>query len=306
MSSSRRTVRTAVAAAWAAALLVAVPGAQSMAATERASAPTQAAPAPDGDAPAYERYVALGDSYTAAPLVPNLDIAGGCYRSTNNYPSLLARELGVTTFVDASCSGADTTDMTQSQLAGVAPQLDNLTPDTDLVTLSIGGNDFNVFGTLVGYCTTLRASDPTGSPCRDEMRSDGQDRLLAAVKETRARIDAVIAEIEERSPDARILVVGYPQIAPRQGTCPDLLPLADGDVSYAVQVNKRLTDALRQAAKSNQVEYVDVWKASQGHDICSGDPWVNGQVTDITRAQNYHPFANEQRAIADLLIDELT
>lgn len=295
ISRWRRPLTTTLCAA---ALLFASPAAGSSAAPD-ATPSTPSAPT------AYEHYVALGDSYTAAPLVPNLDIAGGCFRSTNNYPNLVARALDIETFVDRSCSGAQTKDMTQSQIAGITPQFDALTPDVDLVSVSIGGNDFSVFGTLVSYCTTLRASDPTGSPCRDEMRADGQDRLLAAVKQTRDRVSTVVRQIRAKSPKARILVVGYPQIAPRQGTCPDLLPLADGDVSYAVQVNKRLTDALRQAARSNHVEYVDVWSASKGHDICSDDPWVNGQFTDLTKAQDYHPFANEQVAVAGLIESQL-
>lgn len=308
-TAPRRWTRALTTALWAAAVLVTGPTAASVAA-QGDSAPAKAtnvaaARGQAGEPAAYEHYVALGDSYTAAPLVPQLDIAGGCYRSTNNYPTLVAKALDITTFVDRSCSGAQTKDMAQSQLPGVAPQFDALTPDVDLVTVSIGGNDFNVFGTLVGYCPTLRASDPTGTPCRDEMRSDGRDRLLADVQQTRERVSAVVAAIRERSPNARIVVVGYPQIAPRQGTCPDRLPLADGDVRYAVQVNKRLTDALRQAAMSNQADYVDVWSASRDHDICSTDPWINGQYTDPTRAQNFHPFANEQVAVAGLVEDLL-
>lgn len=262
-------------------------------------------PGPEpGPAPTIEQYVALGDSYTAAPLVPQVDIAEGCYRSTRNYPAQVARALGVE-LVDRSCSGARTRDMTAAQLPGVAPQLDSLTPQTDLVTVSIGGNDFSVFGTLVTHCPTLRAANPTGAPCRDQMRAPGGDRLLSAIARTRARVTEVVAAIRERSPRATVLVVGYPQIAPRSGRCPDLLPLADRDVDYAVQVNRRLTDALRHAARQNQVEYVDVWTASRGHDICSADPWINGQVTDPARAQSYHPFLAGQTAVARLVLDAL-
>jgi len=268
--------------------------------TSAAQPVASADPGPD-----FQRYVALGDSYTAAPFVPTLQVAGGCYRSTNNYPALAAQALGVPTFVDRSCSGSQTKDMTTSQLPGVGPEFDALTPDTDLVTVSIGGNDFSVFGTLVGYCPTLRASDPTGAPCRDAMRADGDDRLLTAVAQTRIRVTTVVAQIRERAPRATILVVGYPQIPPRVGTCPDLLPLADGDYKYAVQVNQRLTWALRDAATANHVGYVDVWSASQGHDVCSADPWINGQYTDPTRAASFHPFANEQLAVAGLVEDAL-
>jgi len=249
-------------------------------------------------------YVALGDSYTAAPFVPTLDVAGGCYRSTNNYPALVARALGAT-LTDRSCSGAQTKDMTTSQLPGVGPQLDALSDDTDLVTVSIGGNDFSVFGTLVTYCPTLRASDPTGSPCRDAMRQDGHDVLLADLAQTSDRVQAVVRRVHQLAPHARVLVVGYPEIAPRHGTCPDLLPLADGDYRYANQVNERLDQALRHAAAVTRSTYVDVWGPSQGHDICADDPWINGQYTDQTRAQNFHPFAEEQEAVAGLVLDAL-
>jgi lysophospholipase L1-like esterase len=251
------------------------------------------------------RYVALGDSYTAAPLVPTIIPANGCFRSTNNYPHVVARTLGVPDFVDASCSGAQTKDMFSSQLPGVAPQLDAVTADTDLVTLGIGGNDSQVFGTLVGFCPTLAPSDPTGAPCRDAMRSGGQDRLLAAVADTKQHILGVIDAIKQRAPHARVVVVGYPELLPRQGTCPTLMPLATGDYRYGNQVNQRLTWALREAAAQEHVDYVDAWQASQGHDICSADPWINGQTADPTRAAAFHPFANEQAAVAGLVVSSL-
>lgn len=251
------------------------------------------------------RYVALGDSYTAAPFVPSVLLANGCVRSTNNYPHVVARTLDLTAFVDVSCSGAQTKDMFVSQLPGVGPQLDAVTPDTDVVTLGIGGNDFGVFGTLVGFCTTLYPSDPTGAPCRDVMRADGRDRLLADVAQIRERVRAVIAAVKQRAPQAQVIVVGYPQFAPRHGSCPDLLPLARGDLRYANQVNQRLTLALRRAAAQQHVDYVDVWRASRGHDVCSADPWINGRVTDYTRAQAYHPFANEQAAVAALVVQQI-
>jgi len=54
-------------------------------------------------------YVALGDSYTAAPLV-GLPSASPilCGRSTANYPSLVARAIHPSAFLDESCAGAAT------------------------------------------------------------------------------------------------------------------------------------------------------------------------------------------------------
>ena len=44
----------------------------------------------DSVRPTYHHYVAMGDSYTAAPFVPLTDVAYGCFRSSNNYPKLVA------------------------------------------------------------------------------------------------------------------------------------------------------------------------------------------------------------------------
>ncbi len=256
----------------------------------------------------FERYVALGDSYTAAPLVPQMDVARGCLRSDRNYPSLVAQALAAPAFVDRSCSAADTTDLAGAQrteTARVRPQFASLTPRTDLVTLGMGGNDFSVFATLVTDCVALRRQDPSGSPCRDAMEVDGRDRLLAALAHTKRRVTAAIAGIKQRSPRATVLVVGYPQLVPATGTCPRLLPLADGDYAYARTVSRRLTSVLERAAVAAGATYVDVWAASAGHDICSHEPWVNGRFTDFSTAAAYHPFAVEQAAVADLISSAL-
>ncbi|MGA8255578.1 MAG: GDSL-type esterase/lipase family protein, partial [Nocardioides sp.] len=102
-------------------------------------------------------YVAMGDSYAAAPGVPETTTA--CARSSNNYASLLAaaEELEVT---DVTCSGASSDDL-------VATQVPELSEDTDLVTIGIGGNDFDLATTALGGCTRLGLADPTGSPCTD-------------------------------------------------------------------------------------------------------------------------------------------
>lgn len=266
---------------------------------------SSAPPAPDD----YDEYVALGDSYTAGPLIPVVQLAGGCIRSTNNYPSLLADRLDVETFRDVSCSGADTTDMTSPQqtlLGPVPPQFEALDADTDLVTVSVGGNDFSVFSQLVTVCPSLRPQDPAGSPCRDYFGAGGRDELRQSIDQTTERLVAVVQGIRERSPEARVLVIGYPQIAPQRGTCPDLLPLAAGDYRYVIQIERALNAGLRRAAHRGGAEYVDTFRDSRGHDICSDEPWVNGQFTDPARALSYHPFLAGMVGVADTVEAYLT
>lgn len=260
-----------------------------------------------GSAVPAVRYVALGDSYTAAPLVPRMSMAGGCLRSGSNYPSLVAAAVPGSRLVDRSCSGADTSHLLTPQDTGeasVPPQLDALTPGTDLVTVGIGGNDFDLFGNLMGWCTRLRDRDPTGSPCRDAAQQPGGDVYLRALPRLRDHVADAVREIRRRAPRARVLVVGYPQIVP-PGTGCAALPFADGDVPYARLVNRRLVTAVRSAARRTGAAYVDVWRATAGHDICADDPWINGARTVFERALAYHPFAEEQAAVAELVLYEL-
>jgi len=252
------------------------------------------------------RYVALGDSFTSAPLVP--DATGGeCWKSTNNYPALVGRALPGTELVDASCGGAATTEMRKPQklmTTKVPPQFDSLTRETDLVTIGIGGNDFGLFATMIFQCTELAKGDRKGAPCRAAMRTRDGDRLLNYVDRTERRLVRVVKGVKRRSPHARIMLVGYPRIAPSEGHCRKM-PIARGDYRYAVQVSRALDRAIERTARRTHVEFVDVYRASRGHDVCSDDPWVNGKDTDLARALFYHPFANEQAAVAQLILDRL-
>jgi lysophospholipase L1-like esterase len=271
-----------------------------VAAAARTTAPP--APAPTG----YEQYVALGDSYTAAPLVSPTDTSTVCLRSEVNYPALVAADMPGTALTDVSCSGARTGNATspQSGLGGsVPPQFDALRASTDLVTVGLGGNDEGLFATVLGRCTRLASADPRGAPCRAEL-----DRVAEPLDETlatiRHNIASVVDGIRKRSPDARILVVGYPQIVPASGTC-DLLPLATGDYPFARSVNEGLTRAVRLGAEDAEAEYVDLWAATSNHDICATDPWINGRITSADTALAYHPLAVEQRAVADIVLETL-
>lgn len=258
--------------------------------------------------PAYARYVALGDSFTAGPFVPTTDVANGCFRSDGNYPSLVAERLDVDELVDVSCSGASTPDLTAPQPtvrdATVPSQLRALTEDTDLVTLGIGGNDFNVFGTLLETCTRLGEQDPQGSPCSDYLDRRGIDPT-AQTDRIADRVAAALAEVQSRAPDARVLLVGYPRIAPVTGTCRNRLPFAAGDYRQGGRIAGSLNDALREAARVARVEFVDVYAASRGHDVCSEEPWVNGQTTDRSAALAFHPLPAGMEAVADLVVAAL-
>jgi lysophospholipase L1-like esterase len=284
-------------------------GALSVTAPARAAAPDRAAVTPKA---AYSKYVALGDSYTSAPLVPLPELLSlGCLRSTSNYPKLLAGLLRVQRFTDVSCGGADTTNMTQPQKTpfGVAPpQFNALTPDTDLVTVGIGGNDFGVFGRIIDTCPKLRANDAKGAPCRQHFTVDGVDTLKADIAKTQGRITDVAKAIKAKAPQATVVLIGYPKIAPEQGTCPTILPFADGDYRYLYSIEQELNQAVQNAATAAGVLYLDTFGPSTGHDACApnGQAWIQGKDVNLLRAYSYHPRFEGQAGVAALTVKKLT
>ena len=252
------------------------------------------------DAPTGPRfdYVALGDSFTAAPGLPGSSLP--CLRSEENYPSLVADDLGSRFRVeldDRSCVGADTSSLTSSQELGggrIPPQAAALDRRTDLVTISLGGNDDGFFVRLLTGCLGLGAS-ADDVPCEVAP-------LVASLTGVQDRLVAAVADVRRRAPGAEVLVVGYPLIVPERGTCGGL-PDAPAARDVARRANRALVDAVAGAAAESGATYVDVARASRGHELCSDDPWVNGAGQDPSGAIPFHPLPAGQRAVADLVVD---
>lgn len=265
------------------------------------------APIAAGSATAVRHYVALGDSYTSGPLIPVQRLLPlGCGRSTNNYPTLLAGKIKPAKFTDVSCGGADTSHMTAPQsvpLGRNAPQFSALTPQTDLVTVSIGGNDFSLFSTAITTCTALRPTDPKGAPCARHFGNS----LAPKISQIGARVVQVLKGIRERSPHAKIVVIGYPRILPPSGTC-SALPFAAGDYSFLDSTEQALNRALQQAASITQNSFVDTYQPSLNHHACAprGTAWINGQHTDLFAAAAYHPFRVGMVGVANVIYGALT
>ncbi|MFB9686943.1 SGNH/GDSL hydrolase family protein [Amycolatopsis plumensis] len=271
-----------------------------------------AATAAAASAAGIHHYVALGDSYTSGPFIPTQRYDPlGCGRSTANYPSVVAAALKPGTFTDVSCGGADTGSMTRAQQVPFngtnPPQLDALRIDTDLVTLGLGANDYGLFGSVTKMCPGLRAADPTGNPCEQHFTTNGVDTVSTAITAIQPRIGAVLAAIRQRSPGARVLVVGYPRIAPESGYCPDVLPFADGDYAWLNRVESDLNAALEDAAASGDAQYVDTFGPSRGHDACArgGAAWINGKDQNIFAAAAYHPLRAGMAGVAAVVLKAL-
>lgn len=249
-----------------------------------------------------KHYVALGDSYTAGPVIPVQRIDPiGCERSTNNYPALLARTLRIRDYTDVSCSGAKTVNMTDPQTVPLGvnpPQFDALRRDTDLVTLTISGNDVG-FTEIIFTCAQLSATNPFGNPCQREATAGGGDFYAQRVTDAAPRVARVLDGIRVRSPHATVLLVGYLRILPTAVGCYPVFPIARGDVPYLDGLEQELNTMLADQAFKHGAAFVDSYAGSLGHDACKlpGVKWVEGTVP-TSPAAPVHPNAIGMQQVA--------
>jgi lysophospholipase L1-like esterase len=258
---------------------------------------------------APQHYVALGDSHASGPQIPEQrSDPPGCERSTNNYPSRLALTLGIRDYTDVTCSGAKTDNMTAAQTVPQGtnpPQFTALRPDTDLVTLTISGNDIG-FTEIVFNCARVSVRDPLGNPCEREYTAGGKDFYGQRIEAVAPKIAAVLEGIHQRSPRATVLVVGYLRILPPTVGCYPTFPIARGDVPYLDGLERQLTAVLADQAFHHGAVFVDSYANSQGHDVCQNakTKWVEGIVVTSPAAQ-VHPNATGMQAVAGFSRDAL-
>lgn len=250
--------------------------------------------------PTYRHYVALGDSFTAAPFVPLTDVAYGCYRSTNSYPRLVARALHIRDLQDRSCTGARTSHLTSTQRTvrgmSVPPQLDALSSETDLVTVGIGANNDSLYARMATMCRRSARVCPL---------HDQRGTLHAIVDRLRPALVPALEQVSARAPDARVLLVGYPQMLPPRGDCRRLPRMRPQDRATFREINLRLRREMRVAADEAGVEFVDYHAASRGHDVCAAEPWVQGRVGSRRQGAALHPLPAGQRAASRLVVQTL-
>jgi hypothetical protein len=191
---------------------------------------------------------------------------------------------------DVTCGAADTSDFFTSQYSGVAPQLDALAKDTQLVTMTIGGNDSGVFiNTILSCGSAGLLTLGQGSPCKDRYGSSFEDTIRNT---TYPSLVNALKAVRARSPRARVAILGYPWIMPATGGCFDKMPIASGDVPYVRGIQATLNDAVRRAAAATGTTYVNLNTVSNGHDACKpiGVRWVE-PVLQGTNAVIVHPNA---------------
>jgi lysophospholipase L1-like esterase len=258
--------------------------------------PLTASPSPD-----RLNYVALGDSMAAAPGVPDPAPPTGYRKSTNDYPSVLARRLTATTFTDATCTGATTeniTDRAQETTNGmIGRQIDAVRATTDLITITVGANDVGLAADAEG----CEVKSPNPAPCTGGFVVGDVDRISAAIDGHVRGRSMLIDEFRAEAPNARIVFVGYGTLI-RPGGCFPGQPVLPHDSDYLQAKLNELDDRQRLLAADKGIDYFDARSMSQGHDICAppADRFFEGYgVKDL--AVPLHPSAFGAAAEGDAL-----
>ncbi len=217
-------------------------------------------------------YAALGDSYASGVGSGSYDPeSGSCQRSPNSAAALWAAGHPGTSFSFAACSGATTTDVLNSQLGA-------LSDATTQVTITIGGND-------AGFVPALRTCiTDTDAACMVAVQqSEGYVTSVLP-----GQLDATYAAIRARAPQARLIVLGYPDLFELTPSCD-----ASGLDYYKRGLMNHGADLLNQVVSSRAAAagatFADVRPTFSGHGVCSGSPFINGITSPIT--DSFHPSA---------------
>ncbi|MEO3781274.1 hypothetical protein ABGB16_31680 [Micromonospora sp. B11E3] len=208
-----------------------------------------------------------------------------------------------------ACSGAKTVNLLPGPAGGQGQygevsQLDRgfLDEDTTLVTLSIGGNDAR-FGDIVKEC--LYKAGLYSCP---DAKLDGDSETVAVATERRITgtveddVVRVLEKIAEKAPNARIVLMGYPQLLDNLGGClyPVIDPYEAAWLNYAgLLLNIHLGEAVQRAQPDQpRIWFSDPTDEFAGKALCGDPESIHRIVMDKTpgdepglapSAQSFHP-----------------
>jgi lysophospholipase L1-like esterase len=249
-------------------------------------------------------YTAMGDSYSSGEGNPPYDVgtAGGCDRSNAAFGRQFAQaqsSIGTTGIQHIACSGATINNLTTTGQNGEQPQISQMTPGSQLVTVTIGGNDIGFAGVL-----TDCLANPT-TTCITKYNSDDDNNLYAAIDNLKPNLIAAYQAMQAAAPNAKIVAVTYPLIFQPGTTCAGILNLPVPDVDFLNDVGSYLDDTIMDAAQTAGIDSMDERYAFLGHALCSADPWVYQLPTSFTAGTAvldssawFHPNAEGQAQIA--------
>jgi lysophospholipase L1-like esterase len=224
------------------------------------------------DAASTVHFVALGDSYSSG--VGAGGTSGPCGQSPNAFPRLWAAAGSVASFTFAACSSARTSDVISSQLS-------SLNAATTLVSITIGGNDAG-FSAIMETCVLKSTSS-----CESAVAA-GEKYATSTLP---GLLDATLAGIRAHAPNAKVIVLGYPDFYDlRAAFC---IGLSGADHQALDAGINELDGVIQAAAARGGDTFADVRAQFSGHELCDGARWLNSVTLPI--GNSYHPTATGQQ-----------
>jgi hypothetical protein len=241
------------------------------------------------------KYVAMGSSFAAGAGIGDLQpgSASRCGRTSNNYASLLASRFNLA-LTDVSCGGAVTADILSAS-SELPAQIDAITSDTRLVTITIGGNDVGYAMGLIGGSCRAGASFRPG-PCVPKP---------AFGEESWRKLEQNLAEMSRRvvlrAPKAKLIFVQYVTLVPSVLCDATVLPIEEAKTYRALGV--RLAKITKRIALADGAAVLPADRLSRDHTPCSAGPWSHGMSThyDLKPGAPWHPTVEGHAAIARAL-----
>lgn len=236
-----------------------------------------------------------------------------CHRYGGAYPVLIRQALNVpgNDSIFVACSGAVTQNIgwvdslevqypnSPVNVAGGQTQVQNVSDfarrggDPGLITIGIGGNDAG-FKNIIVHCLSIGC---VGGGFKEGTINRIQQSVFEDVR-------TVLAGIRDRFPDSTTAMFGYPQVVgDPANTCVPGLSEEEGRW-VKDHVIPTLNQTLADAAAEAGVTFVDISRVSEGHELCSSEPWVNGLIG--TSPEGFHPRPDLHRAIAQYFLDHFT
>jgi len=280
----------------------------------------EGAPSPTG-----RRYLAETDNNAS-----DADFRNACHRSREAWSrkatlgtspmTIGARADGSDATMDfhqISCSGAVTENIRSAnpgalglpdggQSAGLGQwgertQIDQgyLNADTTLVTLTVGGNDIGFKDVLT---TCLAVNLVSNVPCKSTPMLFGmtlETKTHLAADQAVAKIDLVLAQIQQLAPNAKIVILGYPPIFQDGVSC---VGIGTGDNTWLNEMGVHLNQSVLAAARNRSsaahpVFYADPAKEFAGRNACSSNPAINGLIAITTTDNRGLPWNGDKPVI---------
>lgn len=270
-------------------------------------------------------YLALGDSYASGEGAYNYkkgtnQPGNNCRISLDSYAYLIKTQMNFSHAESVACSGAKQKDARkyyEQEYRDDKPQSngkDDKSYDAEIysqflpgyrwqseflrnyhpkaVTISIGGNDIG-FGEKLKHCIL--------SPYDCYSSSNERNSILTELKAQFPELVKTYNALKAASPETKIYVIGYPNIANPGGDCALNVRLSSEEMKLSESLVADLNYVIKAAAERAGVFYVDTTEAFHGARLCEtsfNNTAVNGIVLGDDQgfsnfrfigSESYHP-----------------